>query len=80
MVICIMCILLAAGITTIGVRMWQERQADERAARQAEEVKKVIAAGYEEFLGKEVQETASVQDGGTQGNGFAQWGGKRISG
>ena len=31
------------------------------------------AAGYEEFLGKEVQETASVQDGGTQGNGFAQW-------
>ena len=55
MVICIMCILLAAGITTIGVRMWQERQADERAARQAEEVKKVIASGYEEFLKQNMQ-------------------------
>lgn len=55
MVICIMCILLAAGIATIGVRMWQERQADERAARQAEEVKKVIASGYEEFLKQNMQ-------------------------
>ena len=63
--------IAAAGIT--GVRVWRGHQEELRAARQAEEVKKVIAAGYEEFLGKEVQETASVQDGGTQGNGFAQW-------
>ena len=73
-----MVLIAAAGIT--GVRVWRGHQEELRAARQAEEVKKVIAAGYEEFLGKEVQETASVQDGGTQGNGFAQWGGKRISG
>lgn len=64
-------LIAAAGIT--GVRVWRGHQEELRAARQAEEVKKVIAAGYEEFLGKEVQETASVQDGGTQGNGFAQW-------
>lgn len=67
------CVVLIAAAGITGVRVWRGHQEELRAARQAEEVKKVIAAGYEEFLGKEVQETASVQDGGTQGNGFAQW-------
>ena len=67
------CVVLIAAAGITGVRVWRGHQEELRAARQAEEVKKVIAAGYEEFLGKEVQEMASVQDGGTQGNGFAQW-------
>ena len=65
-------VLIAAGVIT-GIRAWRGHQEEQQAARQAEEVKKVIAAGYEEFLGQEVQETAAAQDSGHQGNDFAQW-------
>lgn len=54
--IVVLCILSAAVITAAAVKVWQERQEAERAARQAEEVKKVIAAGYVDFLRQNVLE------------------------
>ena len=67
------CVVLIAAGAAAGVRVWHSQQEKVQAARQAEEVKKVIAAEYEKFLGEEARETASVQGGETQGNGFAQW-------
>ena len=67
------CVVLIAAGAAVGVRVWRGHQEKVQAARQAEEVKKVIAAEYEKSLGEEARETASVQGSETQGNGFAQW-------
>ena len=65
-------VLIAAGVIA-GIRAWRGHQEEQQAARQAEEVKQVIAAGYEEFLGQDVQETAAVQEDESRGNSFARW-------
>ena len=44
------CVVLIAAGAAAGVRVWRGHQEKVQAARQAEEVKKVIAAEYEKFI------------------------------